>query len=210
MRGALRSGRGVDIVGAIHRHHIVQVALPAERDTRRCGIGKRGLQAGTPSRDSRTQQGKIGKQPAADRQGLNLLGLDHLADFAARRLNVWYFRTDGNLLCSLCNRQSDLDRGYLTNRQSNSGSRVFSESLVERGQFVIPRRHVREYVISLSIRSDGAELVRAHVAKSDGGLGAPPATLVKDRAVKLCLEIAGLRESWQSITQECGNGEDTR
>ncbi len=40
-----------------------------------------------PKGDTRCQQREIGEEPAADRQRVDLLGVDHLADFRARGLD---------------------------------------------------------------------------------------------------------------------------
>src|SRR5215813_9223811 len=78
-------GRGyrVDIVRAIDGDDIAEVAHPSKRYSGHLELGKRGLQAGAPGRDPGGQQSKVREQAAADRQGLDFLPVDNLADLGS-------------------------------------------------------------------------------------------------------------------------------
>ena len=83
-RGPLGTRGAIDIVAAIHGHAVAQVALPAERNTSRRGIGEGRLKTDASRGDAGTEQGEIGEQPATNGQRLNLLRRHHLADLSAR------------------------------------------------------------------------------------------------------------------------------
>ena len=83
-RGALHPGIGVDEVGAVNRNFITERAHAAERNLRDFKLREGGAQARPARRHARRQQREVGEEPPADRQRLNLGGVDRLADAAER------------------------------------------------------------------------------------------------------------------------------
>ncbi len=127
-RRPLRSVRCVDIVGAIHGHGVVQVALAAEGNPNDRRVGKRGLSAGMADRDAWAEKREIGEEPAANWQGLDLLGVDNLADFRLGGLDGLHFGGYNDLLAFRCHLQDDIERSVLTHGQHDPCLRVIRKT----------------------------------------------------------------------------------
>src|SRR5262245_20869329 len=86
-RGSLGRGHRINVVRAINRHNIAQVAHAPKRDSRDFELGESGLQARPACGNTRGQESKVGEQAAANGQRLDLFPVDYLADLGSRGLN---------------------------------------------------------------------------------------------------------------------------
>lgn len=112
-RSALRAVGSQDVVGAIDGDGVVQIALAAEGNADNVGVRKRGLRAGVAHGNVGAEKGKIGKQPATNREGVDLLRVDDLTDFRAGRLDDGCFCGDDDLFPGLRHLEGDINRGDL-------------------------------------------------------------------------------------------------
>ena len=126
--GALRAGGGVDVVGAVDGDFIAEVAHAGKRDAGDFEFGDGGLQAGAARGYAWGEQGEIGEEAAADGQRVDLLGVDHLADFCARGFDYRRFARDDYLLALGGDFQGDVDGGALADGQDEAGLRVIREA----------------------------------------------------------------------------------
>ncbi len=143
---ALHARVHADEVGAVHHDFIAKGAHAAKRNLRRLKVRERRPEAGAAGGYAWCEQGEIGKEAIADREGLDLLRLDDLADLRLGRLDHRGFRGDGDVLLARGHFQPDIRVGRLADGQDDSGLREFGEARGFGGQVVSPGRNTGDDV----------------------------------------------------------------
>lgn len=157
-------------------------------------LGERGSQAGPARGHSGRKQGKIREQPSADRQVLDLLRVDYIADLSARGLHRRSLGGYRDYLAERRDFQRDVHGCGLAHAQPDPILRVLAEAAVTCRQRISTRRESGNHVETSLVGGGGVGSVGIHFAQGDADFDQGAAAFVKDSAVELSKADRGLRE----------------
>jgi len=193
-RSALRARGFVDVVGAVDRYRIAQVAHPAEGDAGDFRLGKRGLDAGSAGGHARSEQREVDELPPIHRKRLNLGGANHLADFGTAGFDRRRLRGHGDRLAYGCYLERFIQGRGLPHGQNKSGLHRLGEARRHHGDFVRPGQKVGDDIETVPIGGSSIGAVGGLIAQRDRGSRDHLPARIEDRSTKLSVADGRLTE----------------